>query len=49
MYGKRLRQEIDPDANIIYGHTIDEKLAIQSVYYRATGIDASYQVEPYRI
>ena len=40
----RLRQEIDPDANIIYGHTIDEEIGDTiRVSIVATGIDATYQ------
>jgi cell division protein FtsZ len=43
----RIRDEVDPDANIIFGSTFDEKLqGKMRVSVVATGIDAAAQVMP---
>src|SRR5205814_5243666 len=40
----RIREEVDPDANIIFGSTFDEKLAGRMrISVVATGIDAELQ------
>jgi len=43
----RIRDEVDPDANIIFGSTFDEKLeGKMRVSVVATGIDAAAQAQP---
>src|SRR6185295_13552774 len=43
----RIRDEVDPEANIIFGSTFDETLAGKMrISVVATGIDAMAQVEP---
>ena len=43
----RIRDEVDPDANIIFGSTFDEKLTGKMrVSVVATGIEAAMQVQP---
>lgn len=45
----RIRDEVDPDANIIFGSTFDEKLnGRMRVSVVATGIDAQTQIMPLR-
>jgi cell division protein FtsZ len=45
----RIREEVDPDANIIFGSTFDEKLAGKMrISVVATGIDAELAQEPAR-
>ncbi len=43
----RIREEVDPDANIIFGSTFDDKLAGRMrISVVATGIDAEANVQP---
>ncbi|MDB5410798.1 MAG: ftsZ1 [Rhodospirillales bacterium] len=43
----RIREEVDPEANIIFGSTFDEKLAGKMrISVVATGIDAQQSVQP---
>ncbi|RMD49792.1 MAG: cell division protein FtsZ [Alphaproteobacteria bacterium] len=43
----RIREEVDPDANIIVGSTLDPEMeGVMRVSVVATGIDASAQTEP---